>query len=191
MLAIVFWNSRRTNASENDYRSSLIEFHQALNKNKPAGFRFSVTYRAGAVPWFAPKNEIFEDWYLLSNFAAMDVLDRAVLSTHGKEAHRYLMSNTGQASGAAFGLTRGMARMENLPVANWLQKPRNVSDCKLLKTIEEQLPAGKFSFWSRAMALGPTEQCVLSSGPVALPSRYRAVSVQRKLVWSPAMASHP
>ena len=166
-----------------------IAFHKALNENKPSGFRFSVTYRIQAVPWFTPRNEIFEDWYVMSNFAAMDVLDRAVLSTHGKEAHRYLMKNTAKASGGAFGLTKGVARMEDLPVANWLHRHRSFSNDKLVKMVEEQLPGGKYSFWNRAMALGPTEQCLLSSGPVELPSSYRAVSVQRKLVWGPAMAS--
>ena len=45
MLAVVFWNSRRTNNEANSYESSLSEFHQALNANKPEGFRFSATYR--------------------------------------------------------------------------------------------------------------------------------------------------
>ena len=188
MLAVVFWNSRRTSNEANSYESSLSEFHQALNANKPEGFRFSATYRVAEIPWFTPKNEIYEDWYVLKNFAALDCLDYAVMHTDSKDAHRYLMMNTAMASGAIYALTKGAARLDGLPEANWLLKPRKVTVDNFIESTKAQLTDGKCSLWTRALGLGPTQHCLLSSSPVDLPKSHRAFSTQRELLWGPSMA---
>jgi len=188
LLAVVFWNSRRAKDDVGGYESSLTEFHQALNANKPEGFRFSATYRVAETPWFTPKNEIFEDWYVLKNFAALDSLDYAVMHTGSKDAHRHLMKSTAAASGAIFALTKGAARFDGLPEANWMLKPRNMTVDSLIASTRAQLPDGKCSLWTRALGLGPTQHCLLSSGPVVFPKNYRAFSAQRELIWGPSMA---
>ena len=188
MLAVVFWNSRRTDSDADSYESNLSEFHQALNANKPEGFRFSATYRVAKAPWFTPKNEIYEDWYVLKNFAALDSLDRAVMHTDSKDAHRYLMTGTAMASGAIYALTKGAARLDGLLEANWLLKPRKVTIDKFIESTKAQLAGGKCSLWSRALGLGPTQHCLLSSGPVDFPQSHRSFSSRRELLWGPSMA---
>ena len=183
MLAIVFWNTPRHGAGAACYRDALREFHAALARSRPKGFRFSATFAAPAVPWFEPDTEIYEDWYVLSNFAAVDSLDEAVLHAHGREPHRYLMRHTGSATGAVFGLTNGGARLQNLTTAHWFFKPRDVSAEDLAAMVTAQIPAGRFSYWTRALALGPAGDCLLSSEPIELPEQFDCVTVQRRLVW--------
>ena len=55
LVGCCFWNSRRTDNDADSYESNLSEFHQALNANKPEGFRFSATYRVAKAPWFTQK----------------------------------------------------------------------------------------------------------------------------------------
>jgi len=150
LLAVVFWNSRRTSNDADSYESTLSEFHQALNSNKPEGFRFSATYRVAKTPWFTPKNEIYEDWYVRENFAALYSLDHAVMHTDSKDAHRYLMMNTAMASGAIYALSKGAARLDSLSEANWLLKPRKVTVDNFIESTKAQLADGKCSLWRLA-----------------------------------------
>lgn len=189
MLAIVFWNTRKTDISRGRYETSLRAFHDALNSDKPDGFRFSTIFRVEGLPWFKSTSEIYEDWYVIRNFAAMDALDHAVMQTLAKAAHRDLMKSTAGASGAIVGLTKGVARVSHMTYANWLYKPREVSADDFVDSVNRQLPDGKCSLWTRAMALGPTEHCLLSSGPANLSQKYRATVVRRTLVWQPSSTS--
>lgn len=187
MLAIVFWNARRKGVEPGVYAESLIGFHRALRLARPAGFRFSATYRVEPLPWFDPGTEIYEDYYLVSNFEAIDNLNGAVLRGQDMAAHRELMQRTGAANGAIFALSSGTARIEQLPVATWFIKPRNVSADELMKSASQQSPDLQCSLWTRSLALGPIENCLLSSDRIELPDHYLSVSVDRELVWHASM----
>jgi hypothetical protein len=186
MLAIVFWNARRVQCDSAAYQQSLIDFHQSLTDKKINGFRYSATFRISGVPWFEPATEVFEDWYVMKNFAGMDALDQAVVEEPCQAPHMALMQTLSGAVGGAYGLINGVGRMSGMAHAQWFSKPRDVSDEDIETLVQTQNPGARHSFWARGMAMGPMGNVLLSTIPVTLPDNFGAVSVQRDRVWPPA-----
>ncbi len=186
MLAVVFWNARRESCSVDSYADALHRFHQELNGDKPHGFRFSTTYVVDALPWLSSKTEVYEDWYVMANFAAMDALDEAVIDTERLPAHRELMTQASTAYGGIFYLKSGPARMDKFSYAHWLPRPRGVAAEDIATQAKQRNPELKCSVWTRAMALGPSEYCLLGSEPIDGPEGIDVTQIKRRLFWSPS-----
>lgn len=186
MLAIVFWSTPKQNASLRQYEACLAEFHKTLNENRPSGFRYSNCHRTESLPWFESTRCIFEDWYVLSNFAAIDALDTAVVTTGSQNAHAELMTVTGAASGTILALSNGVVKATQTYRVTWLRKPGNMEAEDLVRTVNERLPHQKCSLWTRSLGLGPIENCLLTSGRIDLEPQYRAIAVERDPLWPPS-----
>lgn len=186
MLAVVFWNSRNKRSTDQQYECVLSEFHKELNQNKPKGFRRSVSHRVcNELPWLGSSFTIFEDWYIMSNFAALDNLDRLVLEGIKLPSHRALMAQTGCASGAVMYLESGTPYVERSRVANWFNKPGGSSTESIAGIAGKLNPPRAISIWSRSMALGPRGNCLLTAESVGLPSAYEPVEIVREAFWAP------
>jgi hypothetical protein len=183
MLAIIFWNARLTQCDAGTYQNSLTGFHQSLSEKKIDGFRYSATFRVSNVPWFEPETAVYEDWYVMKNFAGMDALDQAVVETPCQAPHMALMQSLSGAVGGAYGLVNGVGRMAGMAHAQWFSKPRDVSDADIAALVQTQAPGAQHSFWTRGMAMGPMGNVLLSNEPVTLPDRFGALSVARERVW--------
>ena len=185
MIALVFWNSCREPAAAGAYRHALVEFHRSLNALKPAGFRYSATFETGSLPWFRSALPVYEDWYVLRDFAAIDALDRAVLDEAALSSHRFLMKNTGAALGTIVGLNAGPIRIHEFAAAHWLSRPGGVSMGDVVADATRAAPGARCSVWTRALGLGPCEHCILTTGEASFPPGCDAVCVRRSTVWHP------
>ena len=79
MLAYVFWHQPTGEGARDEYERALVEFHRVLTGDPPAGFLGSATYRLPGVGW-APDGDVYEDWYLVRDSAALDPLNEAAVS---------------------------------------------------------------------------------------------------------------
>ena len=72
MLAYVFrhWPSQASDGG--DYEALHLQFHRSIAKESPAGFHLSFIFRPEKAPWIAATGPIYEDWYLVENFAALE-----------------------------------------------------------------------------------------------------------------------
>lgn len=184
MIAIVFWSVRSPECPAGKFEKALLDFHEVLNQNRAEGFRRSVSFRVESeIPWIGADTPPFEDWYLLSNFAALDALDRLVMSDQGLESHAFLMENTGQAAATALYLQRGTAYVERNRLAYWFNKPPGVST-EGLSALAGKRKSGSH-LWTRALALGPKANCLLSNAPITLPADWHPVAARRSVHWAP------
>ena len=72
MLAYVFrhWPSQGTDRG--GYEVTHLQFHQSIANESPPGFHRSFVFRLEKAPWIAATGPIYEDWYLVENFAALE-----------------------------------------------------------------------------------------------------------------------
>ena len=186
MLAFVFWSTPINGTDVQQFEDSLSGFHEELNRDRTAGFRRSVSFRVTSkLPWLQNQRALYEDWYLLSNFAAMDRLDQRIADDHSLPSHRCLMRRTGAASGAVVYLDKGSAYVETNRFAWWFARSRTTSASSLVAAIRIEHPGLRCSVWTRAMALGPAGNCLLANVDIADTMPPTAVRVARDLLWAP------
>ena len=182
MLAYVFWHWRRAAVTAADYERRQRAFHDALAAAPPDGFlRSSIVGLRGA-PWANAGGEAYEDWYLLRDSSALDVLNDAAISASRSAPHD-------AAAAVAEGGTAGLYRLrfgaaEETPrFAHWFAKPDGMRYDELhgeLAPIAERAGA---TLWCRQMVLGPSpEFCLWSRERVALPSRLAGVTIALRAV---------
>src|SRR2546430_9154097 len=80
MLAWIFWHTRFPEVTEDEYVDALRAFHIRIADAEPDGFLGVRTLRYDSLPWLSSPTEVHEDWYFVSDCAALDVLDEAVLA---------------------------------------------------------------------------------------------------------------
>jgi len=186
VLAVVFWNSRNARSSDTKYEDALAGFHQELNQQKPKGVRRSVSFRVcSKLPWINSEFPIYEDWYIMTNFAALDSLDQLVLEDKHLVSHRDLMVQTGCASGAVMYLDKGTPYVERSRIAYWFSKPREKSLEDIAAMADGTESAKTFSIWTRSMALGPTGNCLVVNRAIDIPPAYGATETIREVFWAP------
>ena len=186
MLAFVFWSTPISGNDVRRFEDSLSCFHEELNDNRVAGFRRSVSFRVTSkLPWLRTQQALYEDWYLLSNFAAMDRLDQRIADAHSLPAHRRLMQQTGDASGAVVYLDKGSAYVEKNRFAWWFARSRAVTATELVAAVQDEHDGARSSVWTRAMALGPAGTCLLADVDVEDTVLPTATKVDRTLLWAP------
>ena len=186
MLAVVFWNSRNARSSDSGYERALSGFHEELGARKSKGLRRSVSFLVqSGVPWLSSEYPVYEDWYIMTNFAALDNLDRHVLEGDLLPSHRALMSQTGCASGAVVYLDKGTPYVERSKTAYWFAKPRGNTADDVAALAQPSESARNVSVWTRAMALGPAGNCLLLNEPVEFPQHHHAVELRRSVFWAP------
>lgn len=181
MLAVVFWHRRKNQNPRDQYVNALMDFHKGLKAIKPKLFRFSATFETPGVPWLSSDTETYEDWYIMSKFAGMDALDEAIQNV---EPHRHLMKMVGGVKGGFFGLTDGQPKLAQLLQATWYTNTREYPEDEVIKRMGPQTKKADYSLWARAMGAGPVPNCLLSAGPVTLPTSFSSLSQTRKLIWS-------
>jgi hypothetical protein len=179
MLAFVFWHWPRTSVERDEYESWLVAFHQQLSTSLPAGMQRSLTWRVVGAPWL-PEESGYEDWYLLDNSTALDVINKdAVSGTLG----RYHDAVARLSDGGTSGLYYPAQAVEGDPssaLALWFSKPRGMSYADLYLRIEAQ--PGRL--WRRMLVLGPTpEFCLLQPDAPPIPREFTPISVYREPLW--------
>ena len=173
MLAYVFWHWPQAGVDTKTYVDHLVTFHRTLAENKPAGFQRSRIFRINGPSWLETNGDAYEDWYLLDDSAALDVINQAAVSGVCEAPHNLVARE-------AAGGTAGLYRIKSGSVFNepgfalWLSKPDGISYANFYSTLEPILTEAGGALWQRQMTLGPTTEFVIHSmNPIQLPDDSR------------------
>jgi hypothetical protein len=172
MLAYVFWHWPAPGVDIEKYVDHLVTFHRTLAENKPAGFRGSRVFRIRGASWLDTKTDAFEDWYLLDDSAALDVINHAAVSGPCEEPHNLVAREAAGGTAGLYSLRIGEA--DDARYAVWLAKPDGVSYADFFSTLEPLIKNAQAALWGRQMTLGPTTEFVIHSmNPIQLPESFK------------------
>jgi len=185
MLAYVFWHWPQSSVDGGSYVDHLIDFHQTLAVNKPAGFNHSVVFRIRGGSWLNTTGEAYEEWYLLDDSAAMDRLNEAAVSGICEEPHNRVAREAADGTGGLYRLRAGGEHLAEAKFAVWLSKPGGVTYKEFYAALEPLTSQPGIALWGRQMTLGPTtEFCIHSPNPIELPSGFSGLQPQITRVYS-------
>ena len=161
MLAYVFWHQPRDAVDPQAYEARLCTFHDALAVHPPTGFRESAAFRIRGGEWAPPAPFTYEDWYLLENSAALDVVNDAAVTGVAGNAHDFAAAYTAWGTAGLYRLRHGTAFLGAVRTAAWTAKPPETDREEFYATVGRTLQNEPFAIWGRQMVLGPTpEFCI-------------------------------
>ena len=181
MLAYVFWHWPIPDIDDASYRNLLQIFHETLKANPPRGFLRSVAFAVSRLPLQTTSQPGFEDWYLLEDSGALDVINHAAVSGVCEEPHNQVAR---YAAGGTAGLYRLRAGSEDLAgarYATWLSKPEGLSYADFYSSLESVTSEPSVGVWQRQMTLGPTTEFAFYGAKVL--ESESITSNQLELVW--------
>jgi hypothetical protein len=193
MLSYVFWHWPRPGEDAGLYERSLAAFHQALAARQPAGLLGSLAFRLEADPRVPAGRAGYQDWYLLADSAALDIVNDAAVTGSCRVPHDGI---AGRVEGALAGLLKlrhGTLDAARARAATWFGKPEGMTYDRFFAWAESLPGAGAASLWGRQMGLGPPpEFCFVGPEPVTLPLDAPATRVGVEVVWaSPVTRPRP
>jgi hypothetical protein len=186
MLAYIFWHWRSPSVEEEVYQRRIAEFQEALRSQRPQGFEYSVVFKLDGVPWRGGDGEVYEDWYVVENSAALDILNEAAVSGACKEPHNAVAKDAAKGAGGLYRLHAGEVGLAKADVALWFAKPSGMSYERLYGMLDAEVGRVGGSLWRRQMVLGPApEFCWRGSkdGDYGLVEGFGCVRVGVRKVW--------
>ncbi len=188
MLAYVFWHQRASSVVREEYQEKLIAFHQTLRERKPQGFVCSMVLEIAQLPWMTKESEIYEDWYLVENSAALDPLDEAAVTGICQEPHHRVARLANNGTGGLYRWkekTFDPVRLAGLCSATWFNKPAGMSYEKLYELLRERREVPQDVLWQRQMTLGPAREfCWQSSQGSLLPEEIEGRQVEVRSIFT-------
>ena len=167
MLAYVFWHWPRPDIDRASYEEHLIDFYRTLAANKPRGFRESAAFRLRGAGWLKTSGEAYEEWYLLDDSAALDLLNEAAVSGACEEPHNRAAREAADGVGGLYRLRAGSEDLAQARFATWLSKPSGVSYKDFYAELDSLTSQPGVALWGRQMTLGPTtEFCLHTPTPI-------------------------
>lgn len=182
-LAFVFWHWKRAEVAAPDYEARQRAFHEALAIHPPAGFSRSFSSSVAGLPWANAGGDAYEDWYLVSDFAALETLDAGATTGARKAAHDGAASG---ADGGTAGLYRArLGRPTDAPRhAVWLSRPAGTGYDEWFALLAPVVTAHDGVLWMRRMVLGPVEFCLQSPTPLELPEPVAGLAIALRPAWT-------
>ena len=185
MLAYVFWHWPQSTIARSSYLDHLAEFHRTLASNKPPGFRRSVVFSIRGANWLNTDGEVFEEWYLLDDSAAMDPLNEAAVTGACEIPHNRVAREAADGTGGLYRFREGQEDLAQSRFAVWLSKPNGVSYPDFYADLQPLTSQPGVGLWGRQMTLGPTtEFCIHSPTPLQLPEGYKGHVIPLESIWS-------
>ena len=176
MLAYVFWHVPRPGALARVYESAHGEFHSVLNAADVPGLRAVRVFKLDAIPWLDGQAG-YEDWHLLEDSSALDVLDRAAISGARQRPHDSIAAMAGAGTAGLYGLRLGKAIVPKM--AYWISKPDGMTYAAFEALLRPLVDTG-CALWGRRMTLGPTpEFCLHAPAKCELPCPALALSLSQ------------
>jgi hypothetical protein len=168
LLAYVFWHVPRAGVTALQYEAAHRAFHDALRAASVRGLLGVEIYRLASIPWLGGMPG-YEDWQLLENSAALDVLNLAAVSEARQRPHDAIAALADNGTAGLYGLRMGVRIAP--AIAYWLSKPDGMSYSAFEASLQPLIPKG-CCLWGRRMTLGPTpEFCLHAPKPHELPHR--------------------
>lgn len=170
MLAYVFWHWR-SDAVESEACERLTrDFHASLSRQRPEGFRRSVSFAIPGAGWIPDGRPAHEDWYLLEGSAALDPLDCAAVAPPLQTPHDAVARAVAGGAGGLYRLRLGKALGERARFASCFRKPDGMAYRRLYDLLEP-LAAAAAALWGRQMVLSPAPEFRQHGGrPLGLPA---------------------
>ena len=186
MLAYLFWHWPLREAEQEQYESSLFEFHRSLVDRKPDGFRESYVFRLKETPWPSNEGPVYEDWYLVNDFQALGLLNEGAVSGVSRAPHHGIAQQAEGGAGGVYRLRAGEPALSRARQAHWFSKPRGLPYDDFYREIP--VPALKAGgLWERQMVLGPAaECCLLTIEKIQVPRALETRLVAVELAWPDA-----
>lgn len=171
MLAYVFWHWPPRDGESDAYETALIHFHRALAQRRPEGFHRSFVRRLPGAPWAETDGPVYEDWYLVEDFAALGVLNDGAVTGVSRDPHDRVAVQAEGGAGGVYRLRAGRPALDEARHALWVAKPPGVPYDDFFGLLSPTVAEADGGLWQRQMVLGPApEFCLLASDVVALPA---------------------
>jgi hypothetical protein len=78
LLAYMFWHWKQAEITAKDYETRQRTFHAALAAEPLSGFLESFSISLSHAPRAAGGGDAYEDWYLVQDFGALGLLNKAL-----------------------------------------------------------------------------------------------------------------
>jgi hypothetical protein len=188
VLAYLSWHRPAAEVEEDDYEQALVHFHRSLAHRPPSGFRGSASVRVEQLPWL--DGTVYEDWYVIDDWAALGVLEQAAVARGHVTAHDAAAALTGVETAAVYRLLEGSADPGRAATAVWVSATRGHQRPPLAQLLGDGIDPERDGLWQRCLVLGPSpEYCLLTSGeptglaPARLPREWTATALAREVLW--------
>jgi len=176
LLAYVFWHARRQDVPAPAYEAAHRIFHDTLWATPVAGLLGLRIHRLVELPWLQAEQGGYEDWHLLENSAALDVLNEAAVTRARQAAHDRIAAMAGSGTAGLYGLRAGAPIAPAF--AYWISKPAGMKYPAFDQSLRPLIAAG-CCLWGRRMVLGPTpEFCLHAPAPVTPPHAALALKIE-------------
>ena len=189
MLAYVFWHQRAGNVAKEEYQECLVAFHQVLQEQRIQGFKGSIVLEMPQLPWMREGSEVYEDWYLVENSAALDVVDEAAVSGICRKPHNQVARLAEYGTGGLYRLKGGSttpATFAGIRSVSWFSKPAGMSYSQLYSLLQAANIEQQDIFWQRQMTMGPAlEYCLHTSQDFLLPEAIESLYVTAQPLFVP------
>jgi hypothetical protein len=181
VLAYVFWHGPRQDGDAGAYERALGAFQRALLDAAPDGLLDCSSHAVEGAPWLP--DPVYEDWYLLGDWAALGTLNHAAVDARRRSSHDALAAAAAAGAGGVYLLRSGPPRVHAADHALWHGKPPGVSYSDFRARLERVAGDGG-AIWERQLVLGPApEYCVITDdGAAAAP--VAATVVRRRTIFA-------
>jgi hypothetical protein len=184
MLAYVFRHWPSQSSDRGDYEATHLQFHQSIANESPAGFHRSFVFRLVKASWIAATGPIYEDWYLVENFAALESLNEGAVSGKNRSSHDRIAQRASGGSGALYRLRVGEPHVAKARMALWFSKPRGLPYPEFYAGVSREALDSGGGLWERQMVLGPSPECCLLLATRRLvPKALDTEEIPLELVW--------
>lgn len=182
-FAYVFWHWPRPGVSASSYEEKLRGFQRALSSSRPSGFVEALSFRVDALPWGPGDGPLYEDWYLVEDFASAGILNDAAVSGGTRRTHDSIAKDYLKGSGGIFKSISGGLSLLEARYATWIEKAVGQSYQSYYDELAKGVGDGRTDLWRRQMVLGPSPQfCVHSAEPLELPAGLRPVHSKIEMI---------
>jgi hypothetical protein len=176
LLAYVFWHVRRAGVPAPEYEAAHGTFHDTLWAAPVQGLLGLRIHRLADIPWLIPGQGGYEDWHLLEDSAALDVLNEAAVTRARQAAHDRIAGMAAHGTAGLYGLRSG-APIEPA-FGYWLSKPAGMKYADFDQSLQPLIARG-CCLWGRRMTLGPTpEFCLHAPAELKLPHAALALKIE-------------
>lgn len=155
-----------------------MSFQDVLKSTNPSLVTAHLSYRVGSLPWGPAQGPLYEDWYVVKDFAALGTLNEAAVGPGTKEFHDAVAKEYLSGAGGVFRQIQGNVALPEARYTNWIGKPTGTTYQQYYKEVAEGLENQRADLWRRQMVLGPSPQfCVHSADRLDLPKKFMPLEV--------------
>ncbi|MBT8399028.1 MAG: hypothetical protein KJO98_01015 [Rhodothermia bacterium] len=169
-LSFLLWHWYLDGVSEHEYERALSAFHTALREDPPDGFVDSGVVRFDGLPWIAASGPVYQDWYVITDFTAMGVLNEGAVGGSRKGPHDDVAAMAADGVGGLYALEAGPGPAASSGFYHWLRKPKGRTTAEYLDSLRDLSRACEGSLWRRQMNLGTApEYCLIADRRTDVP----------------------